>query len=212
MATTPNAPLTLYGLKISGHSHRVELLLSILGLPFEFKPVDLRGGENKTPTYLGLNAFGQVPVLQDGEVVIADSNAILVYLARTYDASDAWLPREPAVEAQVQRWLSAAAGMLAYGPAAARRMSIFRTGQDPKDALALAARLFGVMEGVLAGQAWIAHSAPTIADLALYAYTLRAPEGGVSLEPYPAIRAWLERVEALPGFVPMPLAKDLMGG
>ncbi|VEB42070.1 putative S-transferase [Chromobacterium violaceum] len=91
-------------------------MLSLLGLAYEAVPVNLREGEHKQPAFLKLNRFGQIPVLVDGGEVIADSNAILVYLARRYGHGD-WLPSDPVREARVQRWLSAAAGPLAFGAA-----------------------------------------------------------------------------------------------
>jgi glutathione S-transferase len=188
---------------LSGHCHRVELLLSLLGLPFEFVDVDVTRGAHKAPEFLALNAFGQIPVLEDGDLILADSNAILVYLALTYDPSRRWYPAEPAAAAEVQRWLSVAAGQLASGPAAARLVTLFRLPLDHERAKAIAGQLFAVLEAHLASRPFLAGSEATIADVALYAYTARAPEGGVSLAAYPSLRAWLSRIEALPGFVPM---------
>lgn len=204
-AATPSAPrhpVKLYRMALSGHCHRVELFLSLLGLPHELVEVDLRTGAHKTPEFLCKNAFGQVPVIEDGEVILADSNAILVYLEGRY-APGQWLPREPLAAAQVQRWLSAAAGPLAFGAAAARVIRLFGRPDDPADAIARANSLLGVMERELAGRPFLAGSAPTLADIANYSYTERASEGNVSIEPYPRVRAWLARIEALPGFVPM---------
>src|SRR5438552_3245155 len=113
----PAQPIRLYRVALSGHSHRVELFLSLLGLPFERIDIDLAKGENRTPEHLARSPFGQVPAIEDGDVTLADSNAILVYLASRYDEAGTWLPRDPVAAAQVQRWLSAAAGFLAYGPA-----------------------------------------------------------------------------------------------
>ncbi|MGK9169188.1 glutathione S-transferase [Inquilinus limosus] len=200
----PAQPIRFYRFALSGHSHRVELFLSLLGLPFEIVEVDLRQGENKTPEFLAKSPFGQVPAIEDGEVALADSNAILVYLAGRYDETGRWLPRDPVAAAQVQRWLSAAAGFLAYGPGAARLVTVFGAKLDHDRAKAIAARLFEGMEAHLARGGFLAGPEPTIADVALYSYTAVAPEGGVSLQPCPNIRAWLARVEALPGFVPMP--------
>jgi glutathione S-transferase len=197
-------PLRLYRFALSGHAHRAELMLGLLGLRADLIDVDLRGGEHKQPAFLARNAFGQVPVLEDGDVTIADSNAILVYLARRYDESGRWLPADPVQAAQVQRWLSVAAGQLASGPARARLVALFNAPFDPAPSKQVAADLFAVMEQHLARQPFFAGSAPTIADVALYSYTAHAPEGGVSLQPWPNIRAWLARIEALPGFVPMP--------
>ena len=197
-----NTPIKLHRMALSGHSHRVELFLSLLGLPVELIDVDLAKGEHKTPAFLALNPFGQVPVIQDGDVTLADANAILVYLEGRYVPGQ-WLPREPLGAAQVQRWLSVAAGQLVLGPAAARIIKVFRRPDDPAPALARAQALLALMEGTLLQQPFLAGAQPTLADVANYSYTAHAPEGGVSLEPYPAVRAWLARIEALPGFVPM---------
>ena len=199
--------IRLHRFALSGHAHRVELMLSLLGLPFESVDVDLPGGAHKTPAFLAMNPFGQVPVIEDGEATLADSNAILVYLASRYDTSGRWLPRDPLGAAAVQRWLSVAAGELLNGPGLARVEVLFKRPRDPQRHRQ-AARLFEVMEAHLAQQEWLAGTAPTIADIALYTYTAHAPEGGVSLQPYPRLRRWLARIEALPGFVGMRRSPD----
>ncbi|MDY0037735.1 MAG: glutathione S-transferase [Zoogloea oleivorans] len=199
----PAQPIKFYRFTLSGHSHRAELFLSLLGLPVEPIDVDLAGGEQKRPAYLAMNGFGQVPVIQDGDVTVADSNAILVYLASRY-GSDAWLPRDPAGAAQVQRWLSVAAGQVAYGPCAARLVTVFKATFNPDEVIARAHALFAIMEKELAASPFLVGEHATIADVANYTYIAHAPEGNVSLDAYPAIRAWLARIEALPGFVPMP--------
>ena len=104
--TPPQQPIKLYGMALSGHCHRVHLFLSLLGLPFEQVNVDLMGGAHKRPEFLAMNPFGQVPVIEDGDVTLADSNAILVYLEGRY-APGQWLPRDPVGAACVQRWLPA---------------------------------------------------------------------------------------------------------
>lgn len=200
----PARPIRFYRFPLSGHSHRVELFLSLLGLPVEPIDVDLVGRAQKQPDFLAKNPFGQVPVIEDGETTVADSNAILVYLASRYDSSGRWLPREALALARVQEWLSLAAGELAFGPAEARVIKLFGAQYDYERAKALASRLFTVMDPHLAARRFLAAEHPTIADVALYSYTAHAPEGGVSLDPYPRIRAWLARIEALPNFVPMP--------
>ncbi|WP_394832124.1 glutathione S-transferase [Pendulispora rubella] len=201
--TRPAAPIRLYHFPLSGHAHRVELFLSLLGLPFERVTVNLLAGEQKTPAFLAKNAFGQVPVIEDGGVTLADSNAILVYLAGRYDADHRWLPVDPERAAHVQRWLSAAAGPMAYGAAAARLVHVFGMPLDHARAKAAAEQVFGVMEGSLAGRNWLVGDAITLADVAMYTYTAHAPEGAIPLDAYPNVRAWLARVESLPGFVPM---------
>lgn len=201
--TKPAQPIRLYRHPLSGHAHRVELLLTMLGLPFEAVHVDLATGAHKKPDFLAKNPFGQVPVIEDGDVSLFDSNAILTYLAARYDGSGKWLPREPVAAAKVQQWLSVAAGPLVNGPAAARLVTVFKAPLEHDRAMAIAGQLFGVMNRHLATTRFLAGAEPTIADLAIYSYTAHAPEGGVSLEAFPRIGQWLEQVEALPGFVPM---------
>ncbi|CAN7272760.1 glutathione S-transferase [Pseudoduganella sp. LjRoot289] len=196
--------MKLYSHPISGHVHRARLFLSLLGLEHEVINVDLMKGEHKSPEFLRLNRFGQLPVLDDGGVVVSDSNAILVYLAKREGRTD-WLPEDAASAAAVQRWLSVAAGEIAFGPAAARVVVLFGRDVDTADMVARAHRILALIEAQLADQQWVAtpSAAPTIADVALYAYIARAPEGNVDLSGYPNVKAWLRRVEALPGFVPM---------
>lgn len=203
----PTQPLRLHRHPISGHSHRVELYLSLLGLPYELVEVDLLAGAHKRPEFLAKNPFGQVPVLEDGELTLADSTAILLYLGERYDDAGKFWPRSAPGKAAVQRWLSVASGSLAFGPAAARRQRLLGAKVDYDEAVRITTQLFGVLESTLAKQPYLVGDTATVADIALYAYVARAPEGDVSLEPYPALRAWLLRVEALPGFVAMPLAK-----
>ena len=202
--TAPVKPIKLHRLGVSGHSHRAELFMSLLGVPFELVNVDLKSGAHKKPEFLAMNPFGQIPVIEDGDVILADSNAILVYLAHRYaQDSEQWLPTEPLAAARVQRWLSVAAGPLAFGPAAARVIQLFKSPASPDEAIARAHALFKVMDQQLATSAFLAGGTPTLADIANYTYVAHAPEGNVSLDAYPNVRAWLARIEALPGFVPM---------
>jgi glutathione S-transferase len=202
--TRPARPIALYRYALSGHCHRVEVFLRMLELPWHPVGVDLRRAEHKRAEFLALNAFGQVPVIDDDGTIVSDSNAILTYLALRY-ASPSWLPRDAVGAARVQRWLSAAAGPLAFGAARARVVQLFGLPQDPQDAIDRAHSLCRVIEQTLAaeGSPFITGMDPTIADLALYTYTAHAPEGNVSLDAYASLRAWLKRIEALPGFVPM---------
>lgn len=199
----PAQPIKLYRYPLSGHSHRVELFLSLLGLPVELIEVDLVAGAQKSPAFLEMNPFGQVPVIQDGGITLADSNAILVYLAHQYSAGQ-WLPRDPVGAAEVQRWLSVAAGLLAYGPASARLITVFGAPLNATEVIARANGLFAVMESVLQKSEFLVGEAPTLADIANYTYIALAPEGNISLTPYPHLRSWLARIEALPRFVSMP--------
>jgi glutathione S-transferase len=195
--------IKLYNFPRSGHAHRVELMLSLLKLPTELIFVDLAKGEHKQPAFLALNAFGQVPVIDDQGVVLADSNAILVYLAQKY-GNGRWLPADPVGAAKVQRWLSVAAGPIAFGPARARLITVFGAPYNAAEVIAYAHTVLKVIDHELADTPYLAGTDPTIADVAAYSYIAHAPEGNVSLDEYTNIRAWLARIEALPGFVGMP--------
>jgi glutathione S-transferase len=193
--------MRLYSFALSGHAHRVRLFLSLIGVKVDIVDLDLGAGEHKTPEFLALNSFGQVPVLIDHDVVIPDSNAILVYLAKKFDRTD-WLPEGPAKAAAVQRWLSVAAGQIAFGPAAARLVTLFGAGSDTDRVIARAHAVLRVIDSELQARDWIAlPDSATIADVALYSYTASAPEGNVDLSSYYAIKQWLDRMESLPGFV-----------
>ena len=186
---------------LSGHAHRVVLFASLLGLEHELVEVDLQAGAHKKPEFLAISPFGQVPALEDDGVAIADSNAILVYLAKKAGRSD-WLPEDALGAARVQRWLSVAAGELANGPAAARLITVFGAGFNADEVIGRAHALLGKLEQHLADRDWLAADHPTIADVAIYSYIARAPEGNVELSAYPAVNRLLRRIEALPGFVP----------
>jgi len=195
-------PIKLYRHALSGHAHRVELMLSLLGRPVEIIDVDLANGAHKSAEFLALNSFGQVPVIDDNGAILADSNAIIVYLARQYGESH-WLPTDAVQLAQVVRWLSVAAGPINNGPARARLITVFGAGFDAKDAIAKSHALLQVLEKELAQRDFLVGNAPTVADVAGYTYISHAPEGNVSLVDYPSVRSWLARIEALPGFHPM---------
>ncbi|MFT7219136.1 MAG: glutathione S-transferase [Candidatus Azotimanducaceae bacterium] len=193
----------LYQHPLSGHSHRVRLMLALLNIKATIYDVDLMTGEHKAPEFLAKNAAGQVPVLEDGEHTLSDSNAILVYLATRHDPSGHWYPEEPVRRAKIQKFLSIAAGPVASGPAAARLVNVFGAGLDMENAKNVATTILGQLNDHLADNSWLAGSDPTIADVANYAYIAHAPEGDVSLAPYAHVTRWLAQIEALPGFVPM---------
>ncbi len=193
--------MKLYFHPLSGHSHRARLFLSLLDVDHEAIEVDLSKGAHKAPDFLKLNPFGQVPVLVDGDTVISDSNSILVYLAKKLHQTD-WLPDAPDKAAAVQRWLSVAAGEIAYGPAAARLITVFGAKFSADEVIQRAHAVLKNIDARRAGREWIASTHPTIADVALYGYIARAPEGNVDLRGYADVNAWLARIEALPGFVP----------
>jgi len=198
--------IKFYSFALSGHSHRVDLMLNLLGLPHENITIDLMKGEQKTPEFLALNPFGTVPALEDDGVILGDSNAIILYLAKKY-GGEKWLPEDPAQAAEVQGWLTVAASKIASGPASARLVTVFGASLDHEATKATANALFAVMDKALSDRRFLIGDQVTIADVAGYSYIAHAPEGGVSLDPYPNIRAWLGNIEALDGFVPMPATK-----
>ncbi|WP_054112837.1 glutathione S-transferase family protein [Marinagarivorans algicola] len=198
-----NAPIKLYRNPLSGHCHRVELMLSLLDIPYETIDLDMANGAHKAPDYLKISPFGQVPAIDDNGITLADSNAIITYLEKKYNDGYAWYPQDPVKAAEVQRWLSVAAGEIAYGPCAVRLVKVFGVDLDYDVAKKKTDALFAVIEPLLNTRPYLAGEAITLADVAGYSYISHVPEGGVSLEPYPAIRAWLERIEAHPRFVGM---------
>ncbi|WP_420583581.1 glutathione S-transferase family protein [Ruegeria sp.] len=192
----------IHSFPLSGHAHRAVLFASLAGIEHEVIDVDLAGGAHKSEAFLAMNPFGQVPVIEDGDVVVSDSNAILVYLARKFAPS--YLPSDPVREAEVQKFLTLAAGEIAFGPAAARLITVFNAPFETEFTHRIAGVVLGKLDAHLEGREWLVGDAPTIADVAIYSYTAHAPEGGVSLEPYANVRRLLSNIEGLDGFVPMP--------
>lgn len=199
-------PLQLYDMPRSGHAHRVRLLLSFLDVKYERIAIDMINAEHKAPQYLKLSPLGQVPTLVDGDIVITDSTAALVYLAKKYKATN-WLPEDPAGAAAVQRWLSAASGELYRSVVQARAGRQFRRDVDFERAAAEATRLFTWMQSELDQRTWLAAAHATIADIAMYSYLRVADEGELDLADYPAINRWLADVENLERFEPMVRSK-----
>lgn len=200
---TQTTPIKFYRFPLSGHSHRVELMLNLLGLDFEAIDVDLANGAQKEPEFLAMNPFGMIPVIDDDGLVLWDSNAIIVYLARKY-GGETWLPSDPAKAAKIQAWLSIAAGPIAAGPASARLVTLFGADLDHERTKTVANTLFETLDNFLGNRDFLVGDTATIADVAGYSYILLAPEGGVSLDPYANIKAWLGRIEGLDHFVEMP--------
>lgn len=198
--------ITLYGSALSGHTHRVALLLRMLSLTYEF--VEAGAEVRATEKFRALNPWGQIPVLVDGETVLGDSNAILIYLVKRYAPESHWLPNDPVGAALTQQWLCKAAGEVRYGPASARLIAQFGVDEDYAFATKTTARLLPHLEQHLTHRHFLVGTSATVADLACYSYIALAPEGGISLDSYPAIREWLLRIEQLPGFFrtpPLPL-------
>ncbi len=188
----------------SGNAYKVRLLLSQLGIPFERIEYDIDRGETRTPAFLEKNPNGRIPLLEiGGGRCLAESNAILCYLAEDTH----YLPADRFQRAQVMQWLffeqynhEPNIATIRFWMTHKVEMTPFRTAATPiKRREGIAA--LSVMEQHLAGREWFVGTAYSIADIALYAYTHVADEGGFDLAPFPAIRAWLDRVAAEPDHI-----------
>lgn len=199
--------ITLHEFPLSGHSHKVRLLLSLLKVPHERVPVSGAERAHKSPEFLAMNPFGQVPVLRDGDLVLRDSQAILTYLARRHGA-DHWLPSDPAQHAQVAAWMATAANEMTRGPNALRLHHKFGRDIHVGEAQQVTANLLRVLESRLSQHDWVALDHITIADIALFPYLALAPEAHIDLSPCPHIVAWLGRIQALDGYIGMPGIPD----
>lgn len=195
--------IKLYYHELSGNCHKARLMLSLLGLEHELVPINLKDGEHKSPPFLKLNPLGQVPVLIDGNAVVRDSQAILVYLARRYGGED-WLPTEAEPMSKVVQWLSTAANEIRQGPEVARLYHVFNAGIDLDLAQKRAHAILKVIDEHLAEWHWLELDRPTIADVACFPYIGLAADGKISLDAYPNVVAWVERIKQLPGYVGMP--------
>lgn len=194
--------LKLYDLDRSGNCYKVRLLLSMLGLDYQRMPTDSSKGETLTPAFKRLNPRGQIPVLVDGQTVIWDSLAILVYLARRY-GDECWLPTDALGETRVMQWLAVSENELLYGLARARVTVLFNRSFDLAQCHRDAKPGLEAMEQRLEAHLWLAADHTTIADLACYPYVSLANEGRFSLKPYIAVQTWLKRVKGLAGWEPM---------
>lgn len=195
--------ITLYDMSLSGNCHKVRLLLSLLELPYQTQPVDLRGAEQRSPDYLQRNPFAQVPVLNDNGQIIRDSQAILVYLAKRY-GGEQWWPDDAYQLAQIAAWLSTAANEIFHGPAKLRVHHKFGSNIDTVTALQTAEKVLGIIDHHLQSRDWLVGNSVSIADIAVYPYLALAPEGGLDIGAYANIIAWFQRIRALSGYVPMP--------
>ncbi|PZU98462.1 MAG: glutathione S-transferase [Pseudanabaena sp.] len=196
--------IKIYGHEVSGNAYKVQLLASLLGVEYEWVRVDLMKGEHKSPKYLARNPFGQIPILEDGDVTLADAQAILVYLARTY-GGDEWLPTDAVGLAQVVRWLSIAAGEVRQGVENARLFHLFGEGTkiNIERATLKSQFILNQLNQHLRDRLWLEFERPTIADVAVFPYVALAKDGKIELDNYPHVLSWIERVKQLPNFVGM---------
>ena len=195
--------MKLYLTDVSGNSYKVRVLASLLGVHIEKVYVDVHAREPKSPAFLALNPRGQVPVMEIEGRVFWDSTAHLVYLARQY-GGDRWLPAEPVDMAEVMQWMALAQNEIYFGLQWARGVRLYgRRPESLADYQSDGRQALELLERRLSDHDWVALDRATIGDIACYPYVKRAPEGDVSLEPYPSVRAWLARCEALSGWLPL---------
>ena len=145
--------MKLYDLVLSGNCYKVRLFAALAQVPLDIEPVDFLAGAHKRAPLIDLNPWGEIPILVDGEVVLRDSQAILVYLAQKY-AAPQWLPRDAAGLAAVVQWLSTAANEVQNGPASARLVDKFGYAIDKADTLRRSARILPLLEAHLGRHAW----------------------------------------------------------
>ena len=196
----------VYGMSVSGNCHKVRMVLEALGQPYQWTEIDTVAGQTRTPEYLAMNANGKVPVLEiEPGVYLPESNAIICFLA---DGS-VLMPTERLERARVLQWLFFE--QYSHEPYIAVARFLRRFHPDPEAQRALADskmaggnRALDVMESHLCSHPFFVGGRYTIADVALFAYTHVADEGGFDLARFPAVKAWLARVENQPGFVRMP--------
>jgi glutathione S-transferase len=203
--------MKLYSHPLSLNCYKVRLLLAFLDREYDYENVDLVNDRHKSDEFLTLHPLGQVPVLVDENFSIWDSQAILVYLARKFE-SERWLPLNAKTNAQITAWLSFAAKELSIGIAAARVHHILggqginfvtQLNIDIDAATAQGEKSLAVLDRHLAEHQWLVGSAPTIADIACFPAIEFAHEGKIELSAYPHVRAWVDRIKQLPGYIPM---------
>lgn len=194
--------MKLYTTILSGHCHRVELLLSFLQIQYERVDLDLMAGQQRDSGFLELNPWGQVPVLVDDEFVIHESNAIMVYIAKKANARN-WLPEELRQAAAIQSWLSISSGPLTFGCSRARTIARFGVKGNLDEAQKIGRRLLVTIESVVGDKGFLVGRGPTIADLAMFSYIAASGDAGIGDHVGKRTAGWLLRVEDLPGFFPM---------
>jgi glutathione S-transferase len=195
--------IKLYDFELSGSCYKIRLLLNILEIRYESVNVDFVNKEHKTDRYTALNPFGEIPIFEDGALRLRDAQAIMVYVASKYDKTRQWYPQDPEAMGRIQQWLSTGGGEI-MNAAGARLVKILNYPLDLDRLHAGANRVFKIMDDHLATREFLELGRPTIADIACFPYTAMAGEGGIDLAPYRSVRAWVERMRRMPGFISMP--------
>ena len=200
--------MRLYDYILSPSCYKVRLMASLVGVKLELRPVDFHpGAEHRGSELLALNPAGSIPILEDGDLVLTESSAMLAYLA--VKAAPDWLGSGEADEtARIQQWLAFSARLTASLGGARLVEMLLRPGDigalQASGIAALRELEAGLFEQSLRGNRFLASDRPSIADIACFPYVALAPDGGVSLDPYPTIRLWSRALRALDGFIEMP--------
>ena len=194
--------MKLYNTVISGNCYKIRLLLSFLNLDYEKVSINLGDQEQKTEHFLKLNPLGQIPVLEDQGRHIHDSQAILCYLARTYDAHQLWFPQETITMTRILEWLFFANQRIASSLSAARAFHLIKKPNiDIEHATVMSHASLAVVNQHLKTRHWLVGESATIADIACYPYIALAHQGKIELDLYPDVQAWLTRFQQLPRFI-----------
>ena len=207
--TAGRPSLTLYDFELSANCYKVRLLLSLLKLEYKRVSINLFPAfEHRKPEFLRLNPLGQLPVLVDGELILRDSQAILIYLAKTYDTANRWLPEEPAEFGHVMMWLFFAASELSAA-AAARLHDLLGIPTDIDAAKTNARKAIRIMDDhmtrrEIGGCSWFVGEHPTLADLALFPSIALSRDFGLEHDEFAALRRWMRRLRGLDNFIVMP--------
>lgn len=205
----------LYSNDESGNCYKVRLLASLLKIDLEYPDFDYFGGQHKSPEYLAINSRGEIPTLVHGDRTFTDSSAILVYLAGTYpDPESSTTPSsywssDIGDQAAIVEWLAFSAGWISEGVRLMRNIVTFgglggfvdTSDEARKRATGKGIRSLELLEKKFEKDDWLALGRPTVADIAVFVYVALAPMGDISLEPYPNVRGWIERIKGLPGFI-----------
>ena len=202
--------ISLYDYTLSGNCYKVRLLLHWLRLEYQRIPVDFHPGrEHRSAEFMAnINPLGQLPVLRDGDFLLRDAQAILVYLASQHDGSGQWYPQDARARGRITLWLALAED-ITRSASAARLHLAFAYPADLAACQRKAHAAFRLLDDHLAmsqhhGRAWLVGTTPTIADIACFPYTALAAEADIDLIAYPALRRWIGDVRHWPGFITMP--------
>lgn len=193
--------MKLYMTESSGNAYKVRLLLGLLNVRYDPVMLDFKAKEHKKPAYLEVSPRGQVPALEDEGHVFWDSSACLVYIARKH-GGERWLPTAPAAMAEVMQWLALAGNEVQYGLQYGRGILRGIREGDLAACQAMGRVALDTLEKRLGAHDWLALDHVTIADIACYPYVALAHEANLPLDPYPGVRAWTARLEALPNWTP----------